>query len=151
MIVSEVVSRSMRKKAGMIPYVLEDGGPLFLFMVPSDSAYGGSKPSISKGNVDPGETTEHAAIREAEEELGLKRTNLIADSIQLAWHSTFAGDIESYDFFVYVCQVKNKADFNKPHYETGSTHWLTAKEFENTGRRIHVTIVNAARNLIMGE
>lgn len=151
MIVSEVIFQAMRKKSGMIPYVIEDGEPLFLFMIPSNPAYGGSKPSISKGHVDGGESTEQAAIREAEEELGLKRSNIIPDSIQLVWHSTLTGDTESYDFFVYVCRVTSKADFNEPHYETGSTHWLTAKEFENKGRRTHVTIVNSAYKHIMGD
>jgi len=151
MIVSEIINRGIRKKSGMIPYVMKGGVPLFLFMIPSDSAYGGSRPSISKGNVDSGETTEQAAIREAEEELGLKRSNIVLGSVRLIWNSTFTGDVDAYDFYVYVCEVKSSSDFDKPHYETGSVHWLTAEEFENRGRRIHVKIVNTANELIMGE
>jgi len=47
-----------------------------LFFIPSDPAYGGDKFQIVKGRVDNNEDIEVATIREASEELGLKKDNI---------------------------------------------------------------------------
>lgn len=138
------------KKAGLVPYIFENGVPIFMFMIPSDPAYGGHKPSIAKGTIDPGENTTQAAVREAEEELGLIASNmdkktLFADYVNAAQH----GDDSTYHFTVYSCQVKNKHNFGKPHFETGSVHWLSADDFKIYGRKSHVKIINQINSAVL--
>ena len=137
------------EKAGLIPYVFVKSEPLFKFMVPSDPAFGGSKPSIAKGNIDFGESCIEAAIREAEEEVGLIKSNIKNSTIQVIWPKdiVWAGNT-CYSLIVYACEVKNSHDFTNPHYETGKTFWLTAKEFSEVGKNWQIPIVNRARNLI---
>lgn len=127
-------------KAGLIPYIEEDGEILMLFMVTSDAHYGGPDPMISKGHVDAGENTEQAAIREAEEELGLKQSNMVGKPA-LGWSGTLKGMEATYPFEVYSVRVKDKNDFGKFHYETASTHWLTMQQFFDQGRRSQIEIV----------
>ena len=131
------------RKAGLIPYVYEDGEPVFMFMVPSDPAFGGTKPAIAKGNIDPGETVLEAAIREAEEELGLVKTNIISESMRLIWTGH-----KGYSMTVFMCEVEDKKNFVEPHFETRSTHWLTAKQFNEQGKSWQISIVNRGRSLL---
>jgi 8-oxo-dGTP pyrophosphatase MutT (NUDIX family) len=131
------------KKAGLIPYVFEDNEPVFMFMVPSDPAFGGTRPAIAKGNIDPGEDVLQAAIREAEEELGLVKSNMLMDTLQEIWTGN-----KGYSLTVYMCEVKGKEQFVEPHYETGETHWLTADEFSKIGKLWQIPIVKRARSLL---
>jgi 8-oxo-dGTP pyrophosphatase MutT (NUDIX family) len=135
-------------KAGFIPYVFENGTPVFMFMTPSDPAYGGAEPGIAKGGVDAGEDTQTAGIREAEEELGLVISNLKHETIKLAWKGKMTGLKETYPMSVFMGEVKNKEDFVDPHYETGSVHWMTEKEFSKSGRKAQAHIVKAAARLL---
>jgi 8-oxo-dGTP pyrophosphatase MutT (NUDIX family) len=127
-------------KAGVIPYIRDGDTVKMLFMVPSDPAYGGDRPAIAKGHVDKGETPEAAAIREAEEELGLKRSNM-KGAPTLAWSGELSGLEAHYILHVFIVEVNDEDDFNEPHFETGSTHWLTASEFASKGRRSQNSIV----------
>jgi len=136
------------EKAGFIPYVYEDGKPLFFFMTPSDSKYGGLQPSIAKGHIDKGETVLAAAYREASEELGLKASNVVTKTVKLAWKGKVEGKKEAYAFTVYIGEIRKKKDFSEPDNETGSTHWLTAKQFAEEGRKSQVKIVQAANRLL---
>jgi len=61
-----------KDRGGLLPYYKINGKVYFALMIPSDSNYGGSKPQIAKGGIDPGETPIKTAIREAQEELGYK-------------------------------------------------------------------------------
>lgn len=129
----------MREKvyrAGVIPFYINNEGEIeMFFMVPSDTKYGGDSPQFCKGKVEKGETDEEAAIREAEEELGLKTSNV-------DWFSylgIFLGRTH-----IYICEVQDKEDFNEPHFETASTHWLTLKEFEKFGRELHRPVIREA-------
>lgn len=137
-----------QERAGFIPYVYENGVPLYYFMTPSDAKFGGDQPSLAKGRVDDGETVKQAAVREAEEELGLKRSNIKHETIQLAWKGKIRGQKESYTMVIYMGEVKDKEDFNAHDHETGSTHWLTVKEFAKQGRESQVKIVKAAERLL---
>jgi len=136
------------EKAGFIPYVYEDGKPLFYFMVPSDSKFGGTQPCIAKGHVDRGETVRAAAQREASEELGLKASNIIPGTVKLVWKGKVEGKKTAFTMTVYMGEVRKKKDFNEPDSETGSTHWLTAKQFAEKGRKAQVRIVQAANRLL---
>jgi 8-oxo-dGTP pyrophosphatase MutT (NUDIX family) len=135
----------MQKKAGLIPYHCDGAGQMkFLFMIPSDPKYGGSKPSIAKGMVEPNEVLIEAAIREAEEELGFILENALLNTLALEWRGQMKTSKKKYDFSVYSCGVKSMQNFSKPHYETGSTHWLTREEFLKVGREDHKDIVSHA-------
>ena len=85
-------------KAGFLPFYIQNGSPIFLFMVSSNPKYGGTKPMISKGYVEIGEDIEDAAIREAQEELGLKKSNLF--SLFRVWHGQVHGLKEYYNLSI---------------------------------------------------
>jgi 8-oxo-dGTP pyrophosphatase MutT (NUDIX family) len=123
--------------------VFEDGEPVFMFMIPSDPNFGGTRPAIAKGNIDPGELDIEAAIREAEEELGLVKSNIISSTLKKIW----SGE-KGYHMTVYMCEVRNKKNFVEPHFETGSTHWLTVDEFTENGKIWQIPIVRKARSLL---
>mgnify|MGYP000019315150 CR=1 FL=1 len=131
-------------KAGFVPYQLSNDAPIFMFMIPSDPKFGGDQPQIAKGMIDEGEEEFTSAFREAEEELGLRRSNIIPHTIK---HVTT--DIKgSVSMAIYMGQVKNLKDFDPPHYETGSVHWLTLDQFRKIGKPSHLHIVEAIHGLL---
>lgn len=130
-------------KAGCIPYVMINGKPSMAFMISSDADYGGPDPMIAKGHIDDGEDAKTAGIREAEEELGLKKSNIIDSTLILGWQGKLKGQINDYEFAVFTCEVKDKNDFNTPHYETKEVVWLTKEEFDKVGRHSQRHIVSA--------
>jgi len=141
------ISSSVRQKAGVIPYFIgADGRPTMMFMTPSNAAYGGNRPQIAKGGVEPGEDLQEAALREAEEELGLIASNVT--TVKKLSTQTITGLDDTYSLTVFVVQVKNSRAFNKPHYETGATHWLTAEEFAIKGRQNQLGLVRQAASLL---
>lgn len=132
----------MSDKAGLIPYFQDgDDEPRMAFMTASDPAYGGSSPMIAKGHIDKGETPDQAAVREAEEELGLKQSNMFGSSIERVWSGELTGMDATYKFHVYAVRVKSMDDFDKPGHETGSVVWLTPTEFDKIGRTTQKHIV----------
>lgn len=124
-------------RSGLIPYFINENGDIeMLFMKPSDPKFGGPDYQIAKGRVeDDDENFKEAAIREAEEELGLYRSNLM-DVFELG---NFLGRTS-----VFVGQVKNKDLFGVPDFETDSTRWMTEKEFLISGRPLHKPIIKEA-------
>ena len=144
---SEIAMRA-KKKAGFIPYIFENDEPLFMFMIPSDPKFGGTKPQIAKGNVDPGETSKAAALREAKEELGFKISNLIHDTIHLISDDEIQGAKDLYNLTIFIGQVTSKDDFDKPHFETGKVVWLSKDDFLKEGDVKHHKIVEAAYTYI---
>lgn len=127
-------------KAGAIPYIIVDGEIKMLFMIPSDARYGGPRPQIAKGGLEEGEDHFESAIREAEEELGLKRINIIQETIMSrSFHVT--GLKNPYNMYVTCFRVSSHHDFDAPHFETKATVWLTLDEFTRKGRAIHLDIV----------
>lgn len=123
------------KKAGIIPYIRTDRGVEMLFMVTSDAKFGGPDPMIGKGIIDPGESPEQAAIREGHEELGLKVSNFVSNPF-LVKDSVIQGLCgDPYAMRILAVEVKNKDDFDVPHYETERTVWLTGREYYEIGRK----------------
>lgn len=127
-------------RSAFIPYfVCDDGTIKMLFMMPSESKYGGSKYQLCKGKVDPGENHVQAAIREAEEELGLIKSNLnFFDNL-----GKFLGYTE-----VYYGEVFDMDNFGEYCFETSSTKWMTFEEFYKEGRSIHIPVIRALERVI---
>lgn len=110
-------------RGGFIPYYIDDKGSVSVYlMIPSDPKYGGDKPQIAKGKIDPGEDALEGGTREAEEELGLKRNNL-KSSFQLA-SEDITGLDNTYNITIFAGEVNNPDDFGQPHYETGWAGWI---------------------------
>jgi len=124
-------------KAGVIPFYRDNKGTIHMyFMVPSDPHYGGNEPQIAKGNIEKGETPRVGAMREGYEELGLRRDNVstIID----------CGKSKNPEIHIFVAEIIDPENFDKPHFETGSTHWLTWPKFKEKGRKLHTLIVAQA-------
>jgi len=136
------------ERAGFLPYVIENDEPVFYFMKPSKPNYGGPLFQVAKGRMDKGETAIETALREAKEELGLKRSNIKPDTVKLVWRGKVRGSEETYTLSVYMGEVKKKDNFKEPHHETGETAWLTAKEFSKQGRQPQQHIIRKAVELI---
>jgi 8-oxo-dGTP pyrophosphatase MutT (NUDIX family) len=130
-------------RAGTIPYYFDEKETIqMLFMKPSDPKFGGSEFQIAKGKVEDGEETEYAAIREASEELGLFRGNII----KTKHVGQFLGRTT-----VFIAEVSNPDMFGLPHYETGETTWMNPEEFDTDGRSLHRPLVRAAVRAIKRE
>jgi len=121
-------------RAGFLPYYVENGKLYIMFMKPSDSAFGGDCFQIAKGKIDHGETPEVAAKREANEEVGLKESNLETTK----YLGTFLGYTE-----LYYGRVHDKDDFEPYGYETGEAKWIEVGEFSKIGRSLHIPIIKA--------
>ena len=70
------------------------------------------------------------------------------DTFVELWSGLCKGTSEKYVMTIYMVEVKNKKKFNKPHYETGATFWMTKHEFEQAGRKDHIKIVQDAYRLL---
>lgn len=123
-------------RAGMIPYFIDDEGTIhMMFMVPTKNDWIESVPQVSKGRIEPGEILLKAAIREATEELGLKPSNLSRIET-IGQYSTI---------MFYIGQVNDPDDFGDfDPIETERVVWMTQDEFKQTGRELHVPVVDAA-------
>lgn len=131
-------------RAGLIPLYVNTNNineSKMMFMVPSDSRYGGSDPQIAKGQLEGDEHPQEAALREAHEELGLRSEHII----QVFDCGLWLG--RTYLYVAVVNSMKPE-DYDIPHFETESVHWLTIKEFDEKGRDIHKPVVNNVFDLI---
>lgn len=127
-------------RAGVIPYIIENGDVLMMFMVPSEPAYGGQEPQLAKGKVEEDETMMQAALREGAEEVGLFKGNcIITEEVGLFMGRTT----------VFVSKIKDKDMFGSPGFETESTMWLTLEQFMEQGRPLHKPVVQAAHRTIL--
>jgi 8-oxo-dGTP pyrophosphatase MutT (NUDIX family) len=140
---NEVSTRKPRDKAGIIPY----HGNKCLFMISSDPTFGGPDPAVAKGGIDSGENILQAAVREGEEELGLKKSNFVNAPFK-AWEGEIKGLLNSYTMHVFAVEVKDPTDFDTPHYETEQTVWMTREEFAKNGRASQRQIADAVFKLI---
>lgn len=135
------------KRAGIIPYVIEDGEIKMIFMKPSDPEFGGPDFQIAKGQIDPGETALQTAVREGEEEVGLRKENMKGE---VSYIGCFMHSIG-----IYTVQVNSTTDFDDVRFventETGDVTWMTVDEFMISGRELHMDAVDAAYNSILNE
>lgn len=133
----------------MIPYMRgEDGTLEYLMMVSSDPKFGGPRPMISKGKIEDGEDRLEAAIREAEEELGLKRRNIREGSIRDLADERVTLHSGTYDLTLYSCEIMDRYDFGMWCDETEYTVWMTLEEFREDGRKDHIKYVEMLENSV---
>jgi 8-oxo-dGTP pyrophosphatase MutT (NUDIX family) len=116
-------------------------------MIPSNFKYGGTNPQISKGEIDVGESTIEAALREGVEELGLVKSNI--KELFFVGDVNIVSNYETYTIDVYAAEVINENLFDQPHYETGKVLWLTAVDFEKVGRKNQNSIVQITYQKIL--
>jgi 8-oxo-dGTP pyrophosphatase MutT (NUDIX family) len=126
-------------RAGTIPYIVENGQVLMMFMKPSNPEYGGDTFQIAKGRVEDGEDIKTAALREAKEELGL----FIGNVTLIEELGLFMGRTT-----VYVAKVKDRNMFGEPSFEAESVTWMTEQQFLDVGRVLHRPVVSAAMRKI---
>lgn len=145
---NDEVGYEKRSRAGLIPWMRDEEGVLkYLMMVSSDPKFGGPRPMISKGKIEPDETPLAGAIREAEEELGLVQRNMRTEPemIYEGRQELYSG---AYHLTVYAVQIYDRADFDKWCDETEYTVWLSLEEFKHVGRRDHVKFVEELQRRI---
>jgi len=135
---------SENKLAGLIPYRVKENGTIkMLFMRPEEpnpNYNRGDKYEIAKGSVEEGESLEQAAIREATEELGLFKGNII----KIEELGQFPINLT-----VFIAKIKDKdlfGDYDED--EVDKTKWMTAEDFETKGIVLQRTIVLAAQRKI---
>ena len=138
-----------RARAGLIPYIRgSDGVYLYLMMVSSNAKFGGPRPMLSKGKIEEGETTLECAIREAEEELGLDRGNLLNAPFLVADERVQLRS-GAYNLTVYAAQIRDRWDFGMWCDETEYTVWVTLEHFMEVGRRDHIPYVKTLEAMLM--
>lgn len=143
-----VQSVAIEPRAGLVPYIHDTGGQIrYLTMISSSPIYGGPRPMISKGKVEDGETTKQAAYREAEEELGLKLSNVDGKGFLVADEYVTLRSA-NYQLTVYAVEVISKYNFNMWGSETGAIEWLTLEEFRQRGRKDHLKYIEAIERWI---
>lgn len=138
-----------RPRSGLIPYTYrEDGTMIFLTMIASDPKFGGPRPMISKGKIEDDEDSLGAAVREAEEELGLKRENIIGPILEIAKErvTLYSG---TYLLDVYGCQIMDRYDFGKWCEETEYIEWYSLEEFNEHGRRDHYKYLKMLQDMVL--
>lgn len=131
--------RSLKFKAGVIPFVRENGIIRGLFVISSDPKFGGTDPAIIKGGPDEGETPRETALREMTEEVGIPQS-LVADAEEI-----FVGEIKgllaSYKMHVFAVELKSKPDVHVDGVEIASAVWMSIEEFMIKGRESQRKIV----------
>lgn len=130
-----------RARAGLIPYMRAANGELqYLMMISSNSKFGGPRPMLSKGKIEPDEDELECALREAEEELGLLRSNLRTAPFLVA-SERVALRSGAYHLTVFAAPIIDRHDFGKWCDETEYVEWHTLESFKEHGRRDHVRYV----------
>ena len=135
-----MVAKTKIFRAGVIPFVQENNQVQMLFMKPSVPEFGGDVWQVAKGKQEDGEDIKETALREAREELGLFRGNIITLESIGEWlgRTTF-----------FIAHIKQKDMFGDPHYETGDTRWMTLEQFMEDGRDLHKPVVKSAHRKIL--
>jgi len=129
-------------RAGMILYHLSENvdGFTMLFQRPASRKFGGDTFQLCKGKIENNESEIDAAIREAQEEVGLFVPNIIGEIYSLG---IFLGRTT-----VFVAEVNDQLMFGDPDSEVAATQWMTPSEFHKDGRLLHRPIVEAAARWI---
>lgn len=140
------IQPQLRQKSGVVPFFINEAGtPVMMFMIPSDPKFGGSLFQIAKGRIEQGEDIQEAALREAEEELGLRTGNI--SQVKSVGNTKITGLDETYMLAIFVAKIKDPENFAAPHYETGKRAWLTLDQFKIRGRKSQLSLVQKANKI----
>lgn len=124
-------------RGAIIPYAIVDGEFYIALMKPSDPKYGGSDFQIAKGVQEGDESVEQTAIREGEQELGLKITN----KPKLLWNNEKTG----MNYFMVkvdrVCELHPQVN-EQGIMETGEAKWFHISEAEKIIRDWQRPVIN---------
>jgi len=128
---------SNRKKAGVVPYIIENNIIKMMFMKSAKNPELGWQ--LAKGNQKKDESKKKAAFREASEELGLFKPN--CDNIKGV--GNFGG------ISLYIAEVLSMSQFGDPdESEVSDVAWLTLEEFSEEGRMSQRHIVKEIHSII---
>lgn len=85
---------------------------------------------LPSGKVEPGETDQHAALRELYEETGYRAT---AQELEQLGEHEFSGSDSSYTFVTYRVKLNNPYDVQLEMAAHSKYEWVTAEEcYEKT-------------------
>lgn len=135
-------------RAGLIPFVKTPDGYQYLMMISSDPKFGGPRPMISKGKIEKGEDELGAAVREAEEELGLFMSNTLGEVFEI-WRGRVALRSGAYNLAVFGVEILDRTHFGMWCDETLFTEWHTLESFRENGRRDHVRFVEDLERMLL--
>lgn len=109
--------------AGGVVYRMENGQPFFLLIRDSYGNWG-----FPKGHVEPGEAPERAALREVEEETGLRGLVLREPVAAIDWYFRFRGRLIHKICHFYL--MESESAETRPQQEEGITEcgWLLVGE-----------------------
>jgi len=131
---------NLNKRAGTLPYFVELNGQIkFLLMVPINPKYD-AKPQIAKGRIEDGEDMFKTAMREAKEELGLKKKNMKRTPLHIGiWDKTD----------IFIVEVKKKDMLKKiDKDEVKKTIWLTIEDYRKSGRKSQRAVLELANIMV---
>jgi len=107
-------------KAGIYPYIIENGVIKICFMIPSNPKFGGKYPQMAKGGIDSGYSALETALKEGAEELGLISSNIV-ETKKIGVFPYKNSLIQRMHLF--VCNV-NTVEMNPHGYETKEIIWM---------------------------
>jgi predicted NUDIX family NTP pyrophosphohydrolase len=136
--VSGIFEEEKKEKRGaIIPYIIIDGECYIALMKPSDPKYGGPDFQIAKGVQEGDENITQTAIREGEQELGLKITN----EPKLLWNNEKTG--MNYFMVEMDKKVALHPQVNEDGImETGEAKWFHISEAEKIIRDWQRPVIN---------
>lgn len=112
-----------KTKAGVLAYRNAEQGREWLLFTSNNPVYGGPDPQIPKGHVDPGEDVQTAALREFEEETGIRATELT--NIERVFDGVLSGLDARYRMVVFVAECKT--GIPRPT-EEGECQWIAEEK-----------------------
>lgn len=126
------IAKKIAYRSGIIPYTIKNDLIFFCLMVPSNEKFGGRFPQFPKGKIEKNTSPLENAIKEAEEEAGISRNNIIF--IEL-----FDSDEEK-KIIWYLSKLKDFS-LSEPHYESLYSFWAESSQCER--------IIRASQKLVL--
>ena len=116
----EIAGKAMSKSSGWV--VVHDDKFNFLVGKRSQKVSNGGQWGLFGGTIDDGENPKKGAVRELEEEIGLKAK---PKDLQFLWRDEHPGDKRHSYYYKLVVSKKPKVKIN---WETEKTKWLSLKD-----------------------
>lgn len=130
-----IIKKEKLYKSGLVPYTIKNNMIFFCLMIPSDENFGGRFPQFPKGKIENKKTSLENAIKEAEEETGISRNNIV--------FTEFLTKDEDKNLIWYLSKLKN-FDLNEPHYESLYSFWAESSQCKRIIRATQKSILQIA-------